>query len=748
MSSLGTQLDSRPTISNLGPRVCVSPKQISVGVCLFLSGLSSLTYQVIWQRVLSQEIGVDSVSMAVVVSVFMVGFGLGTLFGGFLAGVRHFNLVVGYAVAEFLIGGLGLFSVDLLRTANRIAAQFGWEGVLYDFLINLATLIAPTFLMGMTTPMITEWLSTSESKVGRLVGIFYGLNVLGAAAGALLAGFLFIELFGLRATARLAAILNLFVGVLAITCLHSSRKKEAGENPASANPAEIFPSRFRFSSILACICFGFVTLAFEVVTFRILAVCFESHVHVFPMMLCCFLLTMGLGDMLSGLVVDRAVTRYPLGWLMALFFLMVITTVVVLHIPVETWRAAVPRSWILALLLVPLLVFPVLFQSALFPTTIAMVAGRGQRACSCVGKVLFWYTAGNLLGCAFTALFLVGAIGTINIFRLCFALVLLGAFLLTAPLVKPSKRVIQSAICGVAILVFGVCLVPENYFHRLRPCTEYQEGPEGVVTYREGFPLGGIQVNGTPAAQVYRSIQPLVSREHNLTGLFQVDPGFQPRRILIIGVGPADLVWAMREHDVVENMTVVELSPEVIGFVRKHSAPDIVAALDDPRVKIVIGDGRRFLNRAATHGQQYDLIQVGTFYPDVAGSANLYSRDLLTNARHCLAPQGYFMTLDCAGIVPTAHAVFANGMILIGTPNYMFFFDHELDATKPNASSSSVRLLDPARFADYPVTTDDTPTFEFRFLRELLDHPRSLRARIHQMPVERYSTTFAAAWPE
>ena len=40
-----------------------------VGLALFGSGFASLVYQVIWQRVLTQEIGVDAVSVAVGVAV-------------------------------------------------------------------------------------------------------------------------------------------------------------------------------------------------------------------------------------------------------------------------------------------------------------------------------------------------------------------------------------------------------------------------------------------------------------------------------------------------------------------------------------------------------------------------------------------------------------------------------------------------------------------------------------------------------
>ena len=51
-------------------------------VLLFFSGFSALIYQVIWQRILSQEIGIDSLAMAITVAVFMTGLGFGSIVGG------------------------------------------------------------------------------------------------------------------------------------------------------------------------------------------------------------------------------------------------------------------------------------------------------------------------------------------------------------------------------------------------------------------------------------------------------------------------------------------------------------------------------------------------------------------------------------------------------------------------------------------------------------------------------------------
>ena len=47
----------------------------------FLSGLSSLSYEVLWVRMLSLEFGVSIFGVVVTVAVFMLGLGIGSIYG-------------------------------------------------------------------------------------------------------------------------------------------------------------------------------------------------------------------------------------------------------------------------------------------------------------------------------------------------------------------------------------------------------------------------------------------------------------------------------------------------------------------------------------------------------------------------------------------------------------------------------------------------------------------------------------------
>src|SRR5689334_4874023 len=70
----------------------------------FISGIPALLYQIVWQRALFTIYGVNIESVTVIVTVFMLGLGLGSLAGGKLStGVR---LLRAFGLIEL---GVGIF---------------------------------------------------------------------------------------------------------------------------------------------------------------------------------------------------------------------------------------------------------------------------------------------------------------------------------------------------------------------------------------------------------------------------------------------------------------------------------------------------------------------------------------------------------------------------------------------------------------------------------------------------------------
>ncbi|MBW1915432.1 MAG: hypothetical protein JRI86_10945, partial [Deltaproteobacteria bacterium] len=89
-------------------------------VCFFLSGLTGLTYEILWIRMIVKIIGGAPFAVSIILTVFMGGLGLGSyLAGRFIDRVEGpGKLVRIYGILEIIIGLYGLV-LPLLLTAFR-----------------------------------------------------------------------------------------------------------------------------------------------------------------------------------------------------------------------------------------------------------------------------------------------------------------------------------------------------------------------------------------------------------------------------------------------------------------------------------------------------------------------------------------------------------------------------------------------------------------------------------------------------
>lgn len=185
-------------------------------VSFFVSGISALVYQVSWQRGLYVVIGVDMDSVTIIVSVFMLGIGLGGMLGGLLSDSSPKLRVYWYAGAELSIAIYGFFSLGLLSFIGDLLTVSG-GGVGMSALACMAFLLLPAALMGMTLPLLTMALNERRGSVGVSVGLLYFLNTMGAALGAGLVPFVLLPNFTLGQTVGWAVAGNFAVAILVVS---------------------------------------------------------------------------------------------------------------------------------------------------------------------------------------------------------------------------------------------------------------------------------------------------------------------------------------------------------------------------------------------------------------------------------------------------------------------------------------------------------------------------------------------------
>lgn len=188
------------------------PKPLLFGVFV-LSGMSALIYQMVWQRSLLMLFGSNVESVAMVVAAFLMGLGIGSLFGGWISRQPRAPLVLCFGIAELLIGAYGLVSLSLFRRVDAwiIAPDSLLVGVLAFSLVFI-----PTLLMGSTLPMLVANQVRQNQSVGESVSWLYFVNTLGAALGAFVAVRWVLGTFGLNGSVNLAATINLLAAVLVL----------------------------------------------------------------------------------------------------------------------------------------------------------------------------------------------------------------------------------------------------------------------------------------------------------------------------------------------------------------------------------------------------------------------------------------------------------------------------------------------------------------------------------------------------
>jgi len=109
-----------------------------------------------------------------------------------------------------------------------------------------------------------------------------------------------------------------------------------------------------------------------------------------------------------------------------------------------------------------------------------------------------------------------------------------------------------------------------------------------------------------------------------------------PTRALLICYGVGSTADAIRRHDTIERIDVVDLNPSVY-LLNDHFARANGNVLDDPRLRLFCDDGRQFLKLI---DERYDLVTLEPPPPLQPGVSRLYSAQFYRWARARLAEGG------------------------------------------------------------------------------------------------------------
>lgn len=190
----------------------------TLSVLFFLSGVAALIYQISWQRLLFANLGSDIESVTIIVSVFMLGLGMGALIGGRVADLFPGRTVLIFAIIEIGIGVFGIFSQYIILSIGHF---FYASSLAMTAAISFFVLLVPTAFMGATLPILVAFLARRWGNIGAATGHMYSFNTLGAALGSFITGYWLFSVFTLTDVIYIAAAINILVAIVVLIFFRS-----------------------------------------------------------------------------------------------------------------------------------------------------------------------------------------------------------------------------------------------------------------------------------------------------------------------------------------------------------------------------------------------------------------------------------------------------------------------------------------------------------------------------------------------
>ncbi len=611
---------------------------------LFLSGAAGLIYQVSWVRLLSLSIGSTSVSTGIILATFFLGLALGSFLVTRFP--RHLLNGIGfYLFVEGVIAGSALLLLPLLLHLDQLVAAWPQMATLLPLklLLVMTALAVPSIAIGMTYPLMVGLMARDPEKLGDHLGWLYAVNTAGAVAGAVGAGFLLIPRWGLDGAIYFGCLLNAVVvvtgwifrkGFLRSSCVPAA---EPCQGP-------LLSAAGRWKILTVLFLTGVVALACEVAWSKYLIIFVHATIHGFSALLAIFLLGIAAGSWFIRPRLDTL--AHPLRWVVALLCVLALSLVVtrsaLQYLPAIHATFVGGCGIVVETLSKYGLILLVLFPStavlgALFTLNVHLYCGTVTKVGSRAGIAYAVNTAGGVAGSLLAGLWLIPEYGSNATLSLAIGVTVLLPLLLLGQVMPGMRRLL--VITSMTLAVLGIFYLPHLDFRQMITASRYhfdpekgmdrppefrflREGRSGVVsvTTYDGKRFR-LQNNTLPEA-VVTPPDPFPWLSETLLGLIPYLLGDHSERLFVVGLGAGTTLSAAAMTPA-SSITVVELEPAVVPATRAIFSEGI-AALGDPRVRLVFDDARHHL---LVNGESYDAIITQPSHPWLAGSGNLFTKE-------------------------------------------------------------------------------------------------------------------------
>jgi spermidine synthase len=610
----------------------------------FVSGFCSVLCELIWLRLAMAQFGVTTALTSIVLSVFMAGLGVGSWLAGAL--VRRYGDRIKfpplrvYGLLELMIGLSALVvPAELVwghRLLESLADGAAVSSAAYYVIAGLwlaATMVPFCACMGGTIPVAMFAIRKGQPEGdGRSFSFLYLANVLGAVLGSFLP-LLLIEPFGFHKTLLIGAALNAAIAVSAFVVSLVPRAASSRNSGTAFSGSDFSDSAPRAGAalerdrgvLILLFTTGLATMGMELIWIRLFTPYVGPVVYSFGMILVAYLLATYTGSQIYRYWSRTHKQESRLTWIsLALLGVLPLLTADVripIHLVARVFIGVMPFAAMIGFL-TPMLVD-------------RWSGGDPDRA----GRAYAVNVVGCIVGplvCGFLLLPLAGERWSVLLLALpWFAMALPG---------PGVQRFSRAGAYGVLLLALGVLLASKDFETQFPVRRVLRDSTATVIAEGEGAQRR-LLVNGMGMTK----LNPITKMMAHLT-LASLDRVPHSALIICFGMGTtfrSVITWNI-------SGTAVELVPSVPKLFSYYHA-DAGEVLKSPLARVVIDDGRRFLERSP---EKYDAIIVDPPPPvQTAGSSLLYSQEFYAVARQRLEAGGILQQWLPEADAPTQAAV-------------------------------------------------------------------------------------------
>jgi hypothetical protein len=418
-----------------------------------------------------------------VLSIFFAGGGVGLYLSGRLSEKSRRPLLY-FSFSQLFLGVFSFFSLQYLLNLNfttKLEVLLLPKLFNFHFLLAITAIGVPSILLGCTIPLLSKFYQ-DKRPIEQSIFQIYGVNTIGGAIGALLAGFYCIPYLGVENS----NILVFFITQLNFLMIfYLNRKTQPVKlKTKTQTPSKLFKSDMKTKFMwLTAFLIGFSSMGLEFIWTRYLGIYFGSSFYSFSLVLFLYLLSIGIGP----LIIDKLwlQKQRPLPTLRSLLFIGFCTILLSNHLLgifpklVYTLAPLFNGQLILKLVLsATILIPPNLFLALVLPITVStLTSSENRKSLRTLGNVFALNTLGSIIGSLTMGILLYKS--NQNIRPLVIPIAVLFLLCLIHQLIFAGKKVYRPIVLSLLTIIL-ITLFPPHLSYQNMLTTFYLEGQSGV----------------------------------------------------------------------------------------------------------------------------------------------------------------------------------------------------------------------------------------------------------------------------